>query len=391
MDDRKVDGLERVGAEAWATGGKEAETEAKRDFVLKERDDKARSFQNFQRVSRASVARLQAQREAQAAQESAREDAAAELEETGNLAQGWVASATGPLGQTSTSTEEPQQQSELKAKVQAFLSSRSQAVDSDAAGCAGDTKVTAEPAHELEECPQDLAEASASNDADDAAEFPADVVASLPEAEVEFAWTSFRDKRLGSLTAECRYDFKKVALRLSEEFSCAVDVDACRQQYRKLIRPIGSEAATEKRKTDAGRAKDASDLDPDRVQEVSKWFVHQISSGQHARHHGAFIAASNKPKATTAREIGPPLHCVSEDVNVRPYAASGDGFHDSGCLPVPSRPEMSTVAALGSFLGDMEKYAPQQQDVTGSLPEFAPRTRVPAAKASVETELFELD
>merc|ERR1711963_1099902 len=81
---------------------------------------------------------------------------------------------------------------------------------------------------------------------------------------VPFEWTAFRDKRLGRLVAEFRYDFSKAATALSEEFNSGVGVEECRQRYRELCRPSpkcqsdNSSSSTKRRMhEERGSAKDA--------------------------------------------------------------------------------------------------------------------------------------
>lgn len=398
IDDRKVDELERVGAEAWAAGGKDAEMEAKRNHILDEREEKARSFQNFQRVSKAAAARLVAQKEAQAAQDSARDEAAAELAETGSLSEGWVASSTRPASQAPTPVEEPQLQSQLKAKVQAFLKSRPPADAETPATASSAEPVVGEAAveqggelAEAQACPGQQSEGDASLEASvETAEEPASEAASEEAPVVEFEWTNFRDKRLGRLAAECRYDFKKVAARLSEEFSCAVEVDACRQQYRKLITKKDD---TDSRKVYTGRAKDAPDLQPEEIKEVSKWWVHQISSGAHFRQYGPSKASPQKP--TDVIDAG-----EKENACTSAYVPSGDGFHEAeSTSAISRRPAASTAGGLGALLGDVEKYAEfaPPPRVTASPVELGfggevPRAAATAAKDTLsQSELFDLD
>merc|ERR1719506_3610467 len=178
-------------------------------------------------------------------------------------------------------------------KVEAFLSSRAGSDGRvDPSICSVDTGVenqaamdeTEEPENNhVEEAAEDMQSKLHGELAEDGVTSgdpdPSDAQESVVQQE-EFTWTNFREKRLGRLAAECRYDFQKVALRLSEEFACFVSVDACRQQYRMLMKPS---VGRDRRKEDSGRARDAPDMDPAEVQEVSKWWVRQIATGSHPR------------------------------------------------------------------------------------------------------------
>jgi len=335
--------------------------------------DKEQSFQNFQRVKEATAARLRAQKEAQIARDSAGKDAAAALASTGNLAEGWVASSA--VRSTEQPTEEPTQQTELHAKVQAFLKSRPQVADADSFADVQDLRGT-DNGHALEteadivEASSDYVKADASADAEDAETKQSDVTSSLPEAVEEFAWTSFQKKRLGRIGAECRYDFKKVASLLSEEFSCPVEADACRLQYRELLKPGGDGG-----KADSGRARDAPDMEPAEVQEASKWWVRQLSLQKNISRPklSQQLPVASQEDATVVSAV-----MLDEIINdgvagYHAYGPSGDGFHMSGA-PAVAQPGNSLVSAMGSLLGD--------KNVERSAASATP-SRMPVADVSI--------
>merc|ERR1712070_990533 len=159
-------------------------------------------------MSQAAAARIKAQKEAQAAREDAQQEVATELEQSGALAAGWVASSAKPK----EASEEPAQQSQLSAKVQAFLGGRLHPADAEAST---ETSVQATE----DEAGTTEGEAAADEEEEQAEEAGSIVKQEelLKEPE-EFTWTDFREKRLGRITAECRYNFQKVAAQLSEEF-----------------------------------------------------------------------------------------------------------------------------------------------------------------------------
>jgi hypothetical protein len=355
IDERPVSELERVGAEAWAGGGKDAENEAKRQHFLQEREEKERSFKQFQRMSQASAARIQAQKAAQAARDSAREEAAAQLEQTGSLAEGWVASEMRSSAPSAEASVAPTQQSELRMKVEAFLSNRTRSEDrADASMHSADTGDNQATRNEPEKS-EHLRVAEAEVDAQSkphggpaedgvASRVPdlSDVEELMPQQE-EFTWTNFREKRLGRLAAECRYDFQKVALRLSEEFSCSVTVDACRQQYRMLMKPS---VGRDRRKEDSGRARDAPDMDPAEVQEVSKWWVRQIATGSHP---------SRKPAAAPVLEPIATSVCVPTQIeNPRDGLLDLDSLEE--CVSASRGGTAALSDSMASALGDMQRY-----------------------------------
>jgi len=129
IDERPVTSMERAGCEAWAQGGKEAEMSAKKEFWQKEKDDKQRSFENFRRVQQAYAERAKAQREAEQTRNAAREKAAAELEKSSVLADGFVLvsdkdrPATAPAASGGYPSH-AEQNKEMLARVQAILVKR---------------------------------------------------------------------------------------------------------------------------------------------------------------------------------------------------------------------------------------------------------------------------
>lgn len=392
IDDRPVSELERVGAEAWGAGGKEAEKEAQRNHILAEREEKARSFQAYQRLGQAAAARINAEREAKAAQTPGEKDAAAEAADPGSPSQDWVTAPSRPSG-SSTLQLEPTKQAVLNAKVQAFLKSRRPAPEPP----------SAEAPSPLTEETQS-AEPVFSTEAAAESELEGKTVESSSSSSVQvFEWTSFRDKRLGRLVAECRYDFKKVALRLSEEFSAEIDVESCRQQYRKLIKGSNSDEAKSR---DAGRAKDAPDLEPSQVQEVSKWWVQQLSTGQHSKHTSAPSQPPKEARQTVTNVNEGLLDLSGLEEACSSYAPGGDGFHEKSAgsmrlsaLSAPSA--LSTTSELGNLFSnaDSTTFQPPPRvaqledggvDVTATLLSGGQKGSA-APKACVGGELFELD
>lgn len=58
IDERPVTAMERAGAEAWATGGKEAEMEAKQSYWRREKEEKDRSFRAYLELQRTPLEAL---------------------------------------------------------------------------------------------------------------------------------------------------------------------------------------------------------------------------------------------------------------------------------------------------------------------------------------------
>jgi len=349
LDERPVWEFERVGAEAWAIGGREAEKEAQKQHVLKERDDKERSFKNFQRVSAAAAARFSAQRQAQEALNTAREEATAQMHETGDLAEGWTMLESKPVRTTSTAMEDPADQPELHEKVQSFLAARSNAADSELADDASsvveviDLPAT-EPEHEIDGQEEDQDQ--------EPTDLPEDAAADEAEeeniAEEEFVWTSFREKRLERLVAQCRYKFDQVAPLLSDEFSCIVSAEACREQYSQLLKPGKRPSCA----PPGNRARDLPDLAPAEVKEVSNWWVKQIRDGVKRKPDKA-----DKPEKQQGRKEGAP-HIFEEPELEPQLPLAGEIASSLTCAEGPITTTSGFGAdSLGACLGNMDMYA----------------------------------
>jgi dynein assembly factor 1 len=383
IDDRPVSELERVGSEAWADGGKDAEVEAKRNFVLQEKEAKEKSFKTFQRMSQAAAARIKAQKEAQAAREDAQQEVATELEQSGELAAGWVASSAKSSARIAEAFEEPAQQSELCAKVQAFLGSRAHS---------SDTEASTETSVQAAEDEAGATEGEAAADEEDGSMVEQEDLLKEPE---EFTWTDFREKRLGRITAECRYNFQKVAVQLSEEFACAIDTEACRQRYGELIKPRGRVNL----EADAGRARDAPDVDPNTVQEVSKWWVRQVSLQKSLSRAQTSVTETSQTPPSSSDLVNASEVCELNKHLEEAYARSAGSA-------ATARDASSTASTLGGLLGDMQRYeefAPPSrvptrvtiEDVSPEVIEVRPPSQVPAGssgvKVSAQSELYDLD
>lgn len=304
VDERPVTAIERVGCEAWVAGGKEGELKAKQDFWRKDKEDKDASIANFRRMQDAYAERARAMQEAQAARDAAREKATAELEATGILAEGWVSVPGRPAAplqpaaagySTSPAVAEAaaadsgslDRQAELRAKVDAVLASRRRAAPKNEAAAATDTSQQGPAEGTGMEVSTDVENAEATEAAEAAAEEEGEAAAEGYTAEPiqpePFEWSNFRDRRLGRLVADFRYNFGKAAAALSEEFECEVSSEECRARYGVLCRPSrfkgNKDAAVAAAKDTSGRAKDGPPPDAAAVEEVSKWFVRRVARG----------------------------------------------------------------------------------------------------------------
>eukprot|EP00435_Cladocopium_sp_Y103_P040772 s1774_g11.t1 len=281
IDERPVTAIERAGCEAWAVGGKEAEMEAKHAHWLKEKEEKdawcERSFQNFRRVQQAHAERAKAQKEAQARRDAARDQAQAALQETGMLNDGFV------LMPERSAAAEVESVEVVETKNPEAKDDEVDAVESEAV-----PEVTpVEGVQEVEEEPEDA-------------------VVETVEDVGPFEWTGFKDRCLGRLVAEHRYNFKKASAALSKEFACEVSEQECRQRYGELCRPSQQTAGNRQEATrksiqeGAGRAADGPPPDAAAVKEVSQWFVRRIRQG-----NGQAVAGGKKPKATECQDENP--------------------------------------------------------------------------------------
>ncbi|CAE8649107.1 unnamed protein product, partial [Polarella glacialis] len=142
-----------------------------------------------------------------------------------------------------------------------------------------------------------------------------------PLEKVAFEWSGFRDRRLGRLVADFRYNFAKAAVALSEEFSSDVSVEDCRRRYGELIRPAqktdSQDLDSAPKHDHSGRAKDGPPPDPKAVQEVSDWWVRRLVRGPRADE----VTSSSSSAAAKASEVVPNENLAEE----------------SQALPVPVR------------------------------------------------------
>lgn len=194
-----------------------------------------------------------------------------------------------------SSPEEPARHEELRLKVEAILKASRAKVAEAVAEAAAKAGIGSQAAV-LEDV---LASSTMpkSGDGDDALpsvslkSSGADVNASESSlAAAEFAWTNFRDKRLGHLVADFRYNFQKAAEALGEEFSCSVSSAECRQRYGELVRPR-SQVADAKQD---GRAIDGPPSDPQVLKEVADWWLRRVAKAPTDRPRVAAISPSSK-------------------------------------------------------------------------------------------------
>jgi hypothetical protein len=286
LDERPSNEMERVGCEAWAKAGggnegKEAELKAKQALWRKQKDEKDIDFQNFRRIQEASRARFNAQKEEAAERERLRAEAADRLSVSGAVEEGWCQKL--PADMPAESNQPTDRDMQLKSKVAAFLASRKKdeqqpaSAEQPESDRAAGTTIASEDAATPGAGDDDFELAAKEDMSPDGK--------TVETCEVEFTWSSFRDRRLGRLAAEQRYNFSRVAEELSKEFAVQVSAEDCRRRIRELSRPSSavaeqsreqvSDAARRRCRADAGRAKDAT-LDPQAVKDASDWFLRKM-------------------------------------------------------------------------------------------------------------------
>lgn len=333
LDERLVTPIERAGCQAWATGGKDAELEAKQECWRREKEGKDRSFQSYRAIASAAAERARVQKEQAAARGLRREGAAGHLAATGSLEDGWCV-APSPAADADAEASENRRasgearlarQAARRFKMEAFLQSRGKTLpdaqlaesnrrraaattllERDGAAAASASPPEALPAQPAAPCAAAAAEGLAAEQ--EASEAAAEVAAAVAATLGPIEWTTFRDRRLGRLAAECKYDFARTADALSEEFGQLVSADGCRQRYGELLRPPRQEgvdaaaaaaAARQRLRADAGRAKDAP-VDAAAVADFSDWWVRRLRMAAKDTAPSTALLARSAPTAEVA-------------------------------------------------------------------------------------------
>ena len=267
IDERPVTTMERAGCEAWAVGGKDAEMEAKHAHWLKEKEEKDRSFQNYRRIQQEYVERANALKEAQAMGEAVIE--AAEVTEI-ETSEGFI------LISDSSDCKKEMVQEVSDACTSPDASGAQKDPGPQAFEDTVESELSSSEGVEVEVfCEEKEGEES---------EVVEEQKVKIPET---FEWTGFKDRCLGRLVAEFRYNFTKASAALGKEFDCEISEQECRRRYGELCRPSQTTGSTEDRqeaarnsmKEGSGRAVDGPPPDAAAVQEVSQWFVRKIRQG----------------------------------------------------------------------------------------------------------------
>jgi len=349
LDERIVPEVERIGCRAWSVGGKEAENKAKADFWLAERGEKEKSFSDYQRVTAAVVERAKAQQRDDGQHTEAVARPHAHAQKFGEL----------------------QRQAELSAKVQAFLAQRTRRQGTPVEGhvlVAEDVAAGAEDAAESEastEAPQELTEEALASRDDATSNAPTGAPterSSIPDENPAFEWTAFRDKRLGRLVAEHRYNFSRAAEALGKEFGAPVAVDICRARYKELARPRfapaarggGSletikEALAADLRQQQGRARDSPAPSLEVTQEIQSWWLRSIAGVSSSR---TMAVKANHPETT--QDVDAKVASVSALSFETGEAATAGAPAPPNCAPIQDGlPHDQIKQTLRAICGDL--------------------------------------
>jgi len=297
LDERPVFDYERIGAEAWAVGGKEAEKAARIAHWQREKDEKTESFHRFRHVQQVTAERARAQKEAQAEREQDRKQAAFKLQETGTLATGWLQVPARQPTQP-VMAKEPVRQAELQAKVHAFMSSCPGSAEGEAeytSNAEQDTSLSKDlfesdiDSRSISGLGSDQAELQYNAEGEPPAALATEAYSPLPRRAdcspdatpktSTLQWTNFRDERLQVLVKECDGDCHTVAPLFNTEFACNVSAEQCRKRHQELLAQC-----VEDRQVDSTISKD-----PANVREVSAWWLRK-----HSLHNDANAKSDDK-------------------------------------------------------------------------------------------------
>ena len=265
IDERPVTGMERAGAEAWAQGGREAEMEAKQSYWRREKEEKDRSFKAYLELQEAAprvLAETQVLNSIVCVDEKVDRVQVEDME----LREA-DPSVRGPIEDPVDRMKEPRDEMQ-------------------------------DPVDERKDLCDEMQDPSEIHPADEVKD-----VEDLPKEEAVSEWTGFKDKVLGRLVAESRYNFRKASEAFSKEFAFEVSEQECRRRYGELCRPqaksLGPLTAQKSMKENSLRAVDGPPVDAAAVKEVSEWFVRRIAQGN-GQARATKAVATEDPKAKEA-------------------------------------------------------------------------------------------
>lgn len=350
LDQRPCFDLERVGAEAWALGGRDAELLAQQKFYRDQQAEKKKSFNAMTNTQAMTLERVRSTDGGSELRSSQPRDKRLVEAELNNKAR-------------------------VRQEIEAFLSMNGghplmTPLKSANEDVAEDAVAGSELSVPLEE-PESVDSSSSVTEAHGSEE-NGDIMAT----DV-FTWSGLRDRRLGRLVAANHYNMQKAAAALSQEFMHKVSAEECRRRYTELKTWQDSGEPTEAAKKDA-----------------SKWWLRQLelaraSAAERKEKAQMMPAKETKVKADGDKEE-PSLYYDLEEVEKEIERAQLAA--DSTAKPQVNPETSCSTAATASLLSS----GPSDPDLKSLNPAKAEPSRIPRAFAPPQrggkpSELGDLD
>jgi dynein assembly factor 1 len=282
LDQRPAFDLERVGAEAWSTGGKDGELLAQQKFYRDQLAQKSKSFNQFTQTQALAVERIRAG------------DGFSEL------------GSSQPQDQRLVDAE-LENKMRIRKEISAFLSANGghPLASVSNVGSSGnhqeipaseDIVEDAAPASELsrpiEVFENSLSASSTASTAQDGQDTKDKM------SDDTFTWSGLRDHRLGRLVAAHHYNMEKAAEALSQEFMCRVSKEECRKRYTELKTLQGSNTEID----EEAAKKDAS-----------QWWLRQLDK----------VKEVNEERKQKMKELGTHGRSINTQDNVEAKGSRG--------------------------------------------------------------------
>eukprot|EP00927_Polykrikos_kofoidii_P055270 TRINITY_DN49548_c0_g1_i1.p1 TRINITY_DN49548_c0_g1~~TRINITY_DN49548_c0_g1_i1.p1 ORF type:complete len:761 (-),score=142.30 TRINITY_DN49548_c0_g1_i1:323-2536(-) len=355
IDTRPVTERDRAGGEAWARGGKEAELKAMQDHFWKEKAEKEKSFMNFKRMSAATIERAQAQRDRQGRileqkmeREQAQEPLATDPADR--------KSSHKPLAVSSCKVAPCVDDAARPPDAKDIAAARAKALSAKVAAFRESRQRPPEPTSAKQRLPF-VDNVDRGSEMDEHSSQPlvhnADFEALRHEACESnlkvFEWTAFRDRRLGSLVAESKYNFVKVAEAISVEFGCFADEKVCRSRYRELLRPTAEgdkdpEAVRRRIREDSGRAKD-SVVDVTAMKECTDWWARKFAINRSASDLVVGTSELVDADTTTAVQYEQTAHATCSESLAKAPTKDSSVLEPYTAVPTPAKTPPSLLGA----------------------------------------------